>query len=104
MLLFSNRIESSKTECPFCGDVWQEHTLNQTDACMAIMNQEFYHALRKQQQNVDSVFHLEVLTCPVCSRPSEEHTEAKISTCSSKFRKRAQGATGLKLQHEFFSV
>ena len=30
-------MERPKTECPFCRNVWQEHTMNQMEECMAII-------------------------------------------------------------------
>jgi len=43
-MLQGPEIDPQKTEYPSCGSVWQEHTLNQVDACMAIMKSEFSHA------------------------------------------------------------
>jgi len=53
---------------------------------------------------VPTVIHSEIITCPVCSRPSEEHNDADVDTCAGKFRKREQGATGLKLQSSFLEA
>jgi hypothetical protein len=102
----SPRIEPSKTECPMCGNVWQEHTLNEVDGCMAIMHLQFSYAIARSGTQKDKAF-LErrpVEPCPVCNRLPAEHTEADLTSCMAKWRKREQGATGLKLQGEFLTA
>jgi hypothetical protein len=95
-------IEQSKTECPFCGLVWQDHTLNEVDGCMALLHVQFSAALArdaklKGKPNPKPTAEV----CPVCSKTSEEHTEADLESCRDKWRKREQGSTGLELQHLF---
>jgi hypothetical protein len=99
-------MEPSKTECPFCGLVWQEHTINEVGGCMAIMHIEFSVAVARDAklQGKPESADREVVLCPVCGETSEEHTENDVSSCLSKWRKREQGATGLKLQGEFFTA
>lgn len=93
----------TKTECPFCGKIWQEHTLNQRDACMTIMKRQFSEALARRDtlQSEAGVGPSKVNICPVCSKPYGEHTEADLSSCAGKWPKRKRGASGLELQREF---
>ena len=93
----------TKTECPFCGNIWQEHTLNQVDACMAILKQEIAQTLARgdKLQSEVGVFQSKVNICPVCSKPYGEHSEADLDSCAGKWPKRERGASGLELQREF---
>jgi hypothetical protein len=99
-------IEQSKTECPFCGLVWQEHTLNEVDGCMAIMHIEYSVAVGRDTKlkGKPAPADREVALCPVCRKTSAEHTEDDISFCMAKWRKREQGSTGLESQHSFLTV
>ena len=82
-----------------CGNVWQEHTINEVDGCMALMKLIFQaHASSANLQGEA----LEI--CPVCKRLPGEHTDADLISCVGKWRKREQGATGLELQHRFLEL
>lgn len=97
------RIERAKTECPFCGNVWQEHTLNEVDGCMAITHLQFSVAVARSgtEQNKAKLRRWAVEPCPVCNKFPAEHTEADLMSRLSKWRAREQGTTGLELQREF---
>jgi len=96
------RMDPPKTECRFCGNVWQEHTLNQVDACMAKIKLEISEALARKDtlQSEASVDPLKVI-CPACSKPFGEHTKADLISCADKFPKRERGPSGLEYQNEF---
>jgi hypothetical protein len=99
-------IEPSKTECPFCGLVWQDHTLNEVDGCMTILHMQ-HSAARARDAKLKGkpvLTHPEVALCPVCRKTSAEHTEDDISFCMAKWRKREQGSTGLESQHSFLTA
>jgi hypothetical protein len=97
-------VDEPKTECPFCGDVWQKHTLSDVDGCMAIMHIQFSVAVERdaRQKGKAILSRWEFETCPVCSKTSEGHTENDLASCVAKWRKHELGATGLKLQGEFY--
>jgi hypothetical protein len=97
------RTEQSKTECPFCGNVWQEHTLNETDGCMAMMHLQFSAAIARDASPKGENFLLrwQFESCPVCNKLPDEHTEGDLRSCVHKWRKRERGATGLEVQGEF---
>ena len=97
---------SRKTECPFCGNVWQEHTLNQVDACMAKLKRDTAEALSLSaaSQSEASLSPTKVEICPVCTRPYQAHTEADLSYCAANFPKLERGASGLELQSIFTEV
>ena len=86
----ADRSERPKTECIYCGLVWQDHTLREYHGCMALMK---LHSLALGGTD------REVVVCPVCNKTSLEHTD--IDACRAKWRKREQGSTGLELQHWF---
>jgi hypothetical protein len=92
-----------KTECPFCGLVWQDHTLNEVDGCMAIMQLQFSAAVARSgtEQNKASLRRRPVEPCPVCNKLPAEHTEADLTSCVAKWRKRDRGSTGLEIQSSF---
>jgi hypothetical protein len=92
--------EQPKTECPFCGNVWQEHTLNEIDGCMAIMHVEVSAALAKLKGK-PSPSPTEVEICPVCNKLTSEHSDDDQRSCVAKWRKHPRGATGLELQRRF---
>lgn len=95
-------MEQPKTECLFCGDIWQEHTLKQIDACTAMMNLHISAALARDatlQGKAGVTPAVEI--CPVCSKTSLEHTEAQLRSCAAKWRKHDRGATGLEIQCDF---
>lgn len=98
----SLRIEPAMTECPMCGNVWQEHTLNEVDDCIAILHLEYSVALARDAKlkgkpipNPTEEF------CPVCNKLTSEHSDDDERSCVSKWRKREEGATGLEFQHSF---
>ena len=95
-----------KTECPFCGNVWQEHTLNQVDPCMAKLKRDTTEALvlSAASQSEASLSPSKVEICPVCSRPYRAHTEADLSSCVANFPFLERGASGLELQSEFIEA
>lgn len=87
-----------------CGNVWEEHTLNEVDACKAILNLQFYqaHSRSATLRGEASVFQSQAnICCPVCSKTSGEHSEADLDACVGKWRKRERGATGLELLCDF---
>jgi hypothetical protein len=92
-------IEQPKTECPMCGNVWQRHTLNEIDGCMAILHLEFSVALARSGKRGATSPTVE--PCPVCNKLPAEHAETDLTSCMTKWRKRPKGATGLQLQHSF---
>ena len=96
-------MEQPKTECPFCGNVWQEHTLSELNGCEAIMKLQFHQALARRDtlQKQAEIFAQTNICCPVCSKRPGEHTEADLRSCVGKWRKRERGATGLELQGDF---
>lgn len=85
--------------------VWQEHTLNETRGCMAIMHIEYSAAVARDAKLKGKPVPAdrEVALCPVCGKTSEEHTESDVSYCAAKWRKREEGSTGLELQHSFLT-
>lgn len=95
-------VERPKTECLFCGDIWQEHTLNQINGCTAMMNLHIFAALARDAtlQGRAGVTPI-VEICPVCSKTSMEHPEADLRSCATKWRKRDRGATGLEIHCDF---
>ena len=98
-----SRTGRRKTECPFCGDVWQEHTVNQVDACAAIMKEMYSRAARRDTKNEASAFQFQpgISSCPVCKELFGEHADADLNSCAGKLRKRAFRASGLELQSDF---
>src|SRR5215472_4552760 len=102
----SSGIDEPKTECPFCGLVWQDHTLNETHGCMAILHIQYYVAVARDAklQGKPVSADRDVVLCPVCGKTSEEHTEADVNSCETKWRKRDEGSTGLELQHSFLTA
>jgi hypothetical protein len=99
-------IEQSKTECPFCGNVWEEHTWTEIGGCMVILELEFSAALAHDAKlkGKPSPSPPRVEVCPVCNKLTAEHTDDDQRSCVSKWRKRERGATGLPLQHSFSKV
>jgi hypothetical protein len=92
-----------KTECPFCGNVWQDHTLNEIRGCMAMMQMQFSAAIARSgtEQNKTYLERRPVEPCPVCNKLPAEHTEDDLTSCVAKWRKRERGSTGLELQSSF---
>ena len=95
-------IEQSKTECPMCGNVWQEHTINEVGGCMAIMDMDSSVALARSGKPSPNPSTVEI--CPVCNELPAEHTEDELRSCVAKWRKHEKGATGLKLQGRFITA
>ena len=98
-------MKQPKTECPFCGDVWQEHTVNQVDACTAIMK-EMNSRARRNTKNEVSAFQFQpgISICPVCKKPFVEHADADLNSCAGKLRKRERGTLGFELQSHFWDA
>ena len=95
-------IEPSKTECPFCGLVWQDHTLRETDGCMAILHMQIFAAKVGDARLKGKPFpNPPAEVCPVCNKLTSEHSDDDVSSCMAKWRKRERGSTGLELQRSF---
>jgi hypothetical protein len=82
-----------------CGNVWQEHTINEVGGCMAIMDIDSSVALARSGKPSPNPSTVEI--CPVCNKLPAEHTEDELRSCVAKWRKHEKGATGLKLQGRF---
>ena len=97
-------MEEPKTECPECGNIWQEHTINEHDGCMALMDLGLAVALARDAELQGNAAAPTVVLCPVCSKTSLEYTEAAVRSCANKWRKGDRGSTGLELQHAFLEA
>ena len=99
-------MEQPRTECPFCGNVWQEHTLTELNGCEAIMKLEYYQALAGSDglQGQAGTLAQANICCPVCGKLSEDHAEADLRFCVERWRKRERGATGLDVQSNFIEA
>jgi hypothetical protein len=84
-----------RTECPTCGEVWQQHTLNQIDVCTAILKQRLARHPEFSNSSMASVLVSRPVICPVCTRLLNEHTDAELDACEGKLRTRERGSTGL---------
>jgi hypothetical protein len=97
------RTEQPNTECPFCGNVWQEHTLNQRDVCTAIMKQRMARHPEFSKSPIASILSKPV-PCPVCTRLLGEHSNTDLDACEGKLRKRERGSTGLHVGGVSFAL
>lgn len=102
----SPRIDQPKTECPMCGNVWQEHTLSELNGCKAILHLQVAAALAREARlkGNASVTPPRVEICPVCNKLPDEHAEVDLRSCVGKWRKSEQGSTGLELQDDFLGA
>ena len=98
------RVQQPKTECPMCGNVWQEHTINESNGCEALIKLHLSVGLARDAKLQGKAGQPSVEICPVCSKTSDEHTEPDLILCAAKWRKRQRGSTGFKLQHRFLEA